>query len=72
MTDEISGKIDRLIRDFKLELTIRDKKINDLKNEIDHLHIRLSIHWESSPKLMIKMLNDAKKKSKKQELTNKR
>jgi len=61
--DNLSRKVDGIIKDFKLELNLRDKKIADLKSEIDHLHIRLSIHWESNPKHLAKLLTEAKKKA---------
>jgi hypothetical protein len=59
---ELENKIANLIKDFKLELNTRDKKIAELANEVKHLHLRLSIHWESNPKEVVRMINNAKKK----------
>jgi len=60
--ENLSRKVDGIIKDFKLELNLRDAKIAQLKSEIDHLHIRLSIHWESNPNVLKKLIVNAEKK----------
>ena len=42
---QLQNEIKTIIRDFKMELALRDAKIEELRAEINQHHVILTNHW---------------------------
>lgn len=49
--NELSQKrIDKIVRDFKLELEIRDSAMREMQENINNLHNQVNGHWNKELK----------------------